>query len=182
MVFSNRGRAEAFERIRSESALLTTVVEIGVERSASFRSLVERIDQSDVIVHLTCSRFKSTSLAGQTLLASAGPDVRYLRVQVSCELSDLALLSVVGHELQHVVEIVSAPSVVDDKSFARLFRTIGFSTCLGSEPDRFETAAALAAGERVRAEYLHYSELAAEAKHRSAGRVNGAAVREPPLE
>jgi hypothetical protein len=163
MVFSNRGRAEAFERIRSESALLTSVIQTGFERSASFRSLVERIEQSDVIVHLTCSRFKSSSLAGQTLLASAGPDVRYLRVQINCQQADLALLSVVGHEMQHVVEIASTPSVVDDKSFARLFRTIGFSTCLGSEPDRFETSAALAAGERVRAEYFHYSELSAEA-------------------
>jgi hypothetical protein len=168
-VFSSRGRAESFERIRSESALLTTVVETGFERSAAFRSLVERVEQSDVIVHLTCSRFKNRTLAGQTLLASAGPAVRYLRVQINCQQSDLALLSIVGHELQHVVEIASAPSVVDEKSFVRLFRTIGFATCLGPEPDRFETSAALAAGERVRAEYLHYSELSTEARHRSAG-------------
>jgi hypothetical protein len=173
MVFSIRVRAESFERIRTESALLTTVVEAGVERSALFRSLVERISQSDVIVHVTCSRFKSTRLVGQTLLASAGPDVRYLRVQVNCQQSDLALLSVVGHELQHVVEIASAPSVVDDKSFARLFQTIGFATCLSPEADRFETAAALEAGERVRTEYFHYSELTVEARHRVAGRVNG---------
>jgi hypothetical protein len=171
-VFSSRGRAESFQRVRTESALLTTVVEAGFERSASFRSLIGRIEQSDVIVHLTCSRFKSVTLAGRTLLASAGPDVRYLRVQVNCQQSDPALVSVVGHELQHVVEIASAPFVVDDKSFARLFRTIGFSTCLSAEADRFETSAALGTGERVRAEYLHYSELSVEARRRS-GAGNG---------
>jgi hypothetical protein len=170
-VFSNRGRAESVERIRTESGLLATVVETGIERSASFRSLVERIEQSDVLVHLTCDRFKSGTLAGRTLLASAGPDVRYLRVQINCQQSDPALVSVVGHELQHVVEIASAPSVVDDKSFTRLFRTIGFSTCVGSEPDRFETAAALAAGERVRAEYFHHPETSVQARPRIAARV-----------
>jgi len=148
------------------------MVDTGLERSVLFRALVERIKQSDVIVHLTCSRFKRTRLSGQTLLASAGPDVRYLRVQVDCQLSDPALVSVIGHELQHVVEIASAPSVVDDKSFARLFQTIGFSTCLSPEADRFETAAALKSGERVRTEYLHYSELVVGAGHRAAGRVN----------
>jgi len=172
-VFSNRGRAESFERIRPEPGLLTTVVETGFERSVLFRALVERIRQSDVIVHLTCSRFKTRRLAGQTLLASAGPDVRYLRVQVDCEQSDPVLVSIVGHELQHVVEIASAPSVVDDNSFALLFRAIGFSSCLSPDADRFETAAALKAGERVRTEYLHYSELSVEARHRAAGRVNG---------
>jgi hypothetical protein len=171
-VASTRGRAERFERIRTESGFLTAVVEAGIERSVSFRSLVERIEQSDVIVHLTCDRFKSGTLAGRTLLASAGPEVRYLRVQINCQQSDPALVSVVGHELQHVVEIASARSVVDDKSFTRLFRTIGFSTCWGAEPDRFETAAALAASARVRAEYLHDLEWRVDASRRVAGRAN----------
>ena len=97
----------------------------------------------------------------------------YLRVQINCQQSDPALVSVVGHELQHVVEIACALSVVDDKSFTRLFRTIGFSTCWGTKPDRFETAAAVAASARVRAEYLHDPEWRFDASHRVAGRVNG---------
>jgi hypothetical protein len=171
-VFSSRGAAESFDRIRSESVLLTNVFTTALGRSATLRSLVERIERSDVIVHLTCSRFKSVRLAGQTLLASAGPDVRYLRVQVSCQLSQSALVMIVAHELQHVVEIATAPSVVDGKSFARLFSTIGFSTCLSLGSEQFETMPAIAAGERVRSEYLHYSESGVQANHGLAGAVD----------
>jgi len=171
-VFSNQGRAEGFERIRPESGLLTSAMTTAFERSATFRSLVERIEQSDVIVHLTCSRFKSGTLAGQTLLGSAGPAVRYVRVQVLCELPQPALVGILAHELQHVVEIASTPSVVDNKSFARLFSTIGFSTCLSLGREQFETTAARAAGERVRSELIHSSESGVQASHRFAGPVD----------
>jgi hypothetical protein len=171
-VFSKQGRAEGFERIRPESALLTSAMTTAFERSATFRSFVERIEQSDVIVHLTCGRFKSGTLAGQTSLGSAGPAVRYVRVQVLCELSQPVLVGILAHELQHVVEIASTPSVVDNKSFARLFSTIGFSTCLSVGREQFETSAAMAAGERVRSEFIHSSESGVQASHRFAGPVD----------
>lgn len=85
----------------------------------------------------------------------SSPAVRYLRVQILCEQQPPSLVAIVAHELQHVLEIASAPSVVDDRSFARLFRSIGFSNCLSRQPDSFETRAAVTAGERVRAELLH---------------------------
>jgi hypothetical protein len=51
-VCSVRGRAEGLERIRTESNQLATVFDRTVERSPTFRLVVERIQQSDVIVHL----------------------------------------------------------------------------------------------------------------------------------
>ena len=63
------------------------------------------------------------------------------------------LLGIVGHELQHAVEIASAPNVVDDQSFKRLFTRIGYSGCLSARGEQFETTAALETGERVREEF-----------------------------
>jgi len=166
-VFSNRGQAQGLQRIRPEPTL-TAVFDRAVERSPTFRLIVERIEQSDVIVHLTCSNFRSLLLAGRTALVAKGSDVRYVRVQILCSQGEPALVTIVAHELQHVVEIASTPDVVDDRSFVRLFSAIGFSTCISTGQEQFETDAALATGDRVREEFLHPSGLSLQAKHQMA--------------
>jgi len=168
LVFSGQAAADGSSRIRSESALLRQVFASAHERSRTFRSLVEHIERSDVIVHLTCSQFTSETLAGQTLLGAVVAGARYVRVQVSCRLSEPALVMLVAHEMQHVVEIASAPSVVDVKSFGRLFSAIGFSTCSSLGSERFDTRSAIAAGERVRSEYLDDPKSSAQASRDSA--------------
>jgi hypothetical protein len=167
-ICSNQVRAEGYEHIRPEAPMLKTAIATALEGSPTFRSIVERIGGSDVIVHMTCGYFKSATMAGRTMLSSAGPDVRYVRVQILCDQSPQVLLSIVAHELQHVAEIAAAPAVVDDGSFGRLYRKIGFPTCLSAETNQFETAAAVEAGRRVRAEVRQYSTSTAQARQRAA--------------
>jgi hypothetical protein len=147
--------------------MLKTAIASALEGSPTFRSIAERIDGSDVIVHMTCGYFKSATMAGRTMLSSVGPDVRYVRVQILCDQSPQVLLAIVAHELQHVAEIASARAVVDDSSFGRLYRKIGFPTCLSPETNQFETAAAVEAGRRVRAEVRQYSASTAQARQRA---------------
>ena len=167
-LFSNRGQAQGLQRIRPESTQLTAVFDRAVERSPTFRSIVERIEESDSIVHLTCGNFRSLLLAGRTALVSRVAGVRYLRVEILCSQGEPALVTIVAHELQHVVEIASTPDVVDDRSFVRLFSAIGFSTCVSTGQDQFETEAAIATGDRVREEFLHPSGLSLQGKHQMA--------------
>jgi len=166
-ICSNQIRAEGYEHIRPEAPMLKTAIATALEGSPTFRSIVERIDGSDVIVHMTCGYFKSATMAGRTMLSSAGPDVRYVRVQILCDQSPQVLLAIVAHELQHAAEIAAAPAVVDDGSFGRLYRKIGFPTCLSAETNQFETAAAVEAGRRVRAEVRQYSASTAQARQRA---------------
>jgi hypothetical protein len=140
-------------RIRPESSLLRTVVAAAFDRSAIFRSLIDRIDHSDVVVHLTCEQFSSPTLNGRTVLVAATPFVRYLRVQIRCHQPTQLLVGIVAHELQHVVEIASTPRVIDDRSFGALYRTIGFATDEGDRVEQFETTAAQTVGARVQAEF-----------------------------
>jgi hypothetical protein len=167
-ICSDPVRAEDYEHIRPEAPMLKTAIATALEGSPTFRSIVERIDGSDVIVHMTCGYFKSVTMAGRTMLSSAGPDVRYVRVQILCDQSPPALMAIVAHELQHAAEIASARAVVDDNSFGRLYRKIGFPTCLSPETSQFETAAAVEAGRRVRAEVRQYSTSTAQARQRTA--------------
>jgi hypothetical protein len=158
--------AAEIERIRSETPLLNGILTTAYDRSAMFRSLVERIERSDVIVHLTCDRFNTSGLSGRTVLASASPGVRYLRVQIRCQQDDASLVAIVAHELQHVAEIAASSTVVDERSFAHLFGSIGFTTCLSLTTEQFETTAALETGTRIRAEFFKRATRALDVDHR----------------
>jgi hypothetical protein len=85
-------------------------------------------------------------------LVTATPAVRYLRVEVRCHQLMPPLVGIVAHELQHVVEIASTPSVIDDRSFAALFRTIGFPSNGAFRDGQYETTAAQDVGDRVQSE------------------------------
>jgi hypothetical protein len=141
-------------RIRVESGRLHTQLARVTDRSPTLRAIVGQIEQSNVIVHVNCEHFVSVTLEGRTVWGSAGPDVRYVRVQIDCMLPNQRLVAILGHELQHVAEIAAAPEVVDTRSFTRLFTTIGYS-CGARWPERYETSQALEVGERVRQEYLY---------------------------
>jgi hypothetical protein len=141
-------------RIRVESRNLRTQLAHVIDRSPTLRTIVKQIEESDVIVYVTCERFASVMLEGRTAWSSASAEARYVRVQIDCMLAQQRLIAILGHELQHVAEIASARDVVDEQSFARLFKSIGYS-CGVTWPEAFETDQAIDAGERVRREYLY---------------------------
>src|SRR5437870_476100 len=147
-----RSHADDMKRIRTDSTYLQTVVADAADRSPTLRAIVQQINASNVIVHVTCEHLNSSMLQGRTMWVSSVAGVRYLRVQVECMLTRPELVAILGHELQHVAEIAAAADVVDRRSFARLFNTIGFSTCHFPEP--YETPGALRAGDRVRQEFV----------------------------
>jgi len=139
--------------VRAESTYIRVVLAEGVQYSPTFSTLVERIDASNVIVHVECARLNSLALQGRTLFVAATREVRYVRVQINCPLATRELTAIVGHELQHAAEIAAAPEVVDERSFGRLLQRIGFSKCWCAE-EQYETTAAIDAGARVGDEML----------------------------
>jgi hypothetical protein len=145
---------QSVPRIRVQSRRLRTKLAHVIDRSPTLRGIVGEIEQSNVIAYVMCEHFASVTLEGRTAWEAAGPDARYVRVSIDCMLQDQRLVAVLGHELQHVAEIAAAPDVVDSRTFAKLFRSIGFS-CGGSSSERFETEKARDTGERVRQEYLN---------------------------
>jgi hypothetical protein len=155
----NQSHAESMPpsvpRIRVQSRYLRGQLAEVIDRSPTLRAIVQHIEQSNVIAHVTCEHFASVRLEGRTVWGSSGPDARYVRVQIDCLLPDQRLVAILGHELQHVAEIAAAPDVVDSRSFARLFLSIGYSCGRGTSLEQYETAQALAVGERVRREYLY---------------------------
>jgi hypothetical protein len=152
-----QARAQRLDHVRTDSGYLRSVIATGVDRSPTFRAIVDRLEASDLIVEVQCGQFKGSMLAGRTVFLSARPTVRYLLVEIACPMPQPSALGIIAHELRHALEIGSAPWVVDEPSLGRLYTQIGFSTCgLGTNAfAEYETSDALETGERVRYELFH---------------------------
>jgi len=137
--------------IRSTQAELRAAIETGVAHSELFRELVDRIDASDVVVHIVYDHDPAPGIAGHITFAASTGGVRYLRIAIVPRLGGTDLLAILGHELQHAVEIAEEPSVVDQASMAVFYATVGEHRG-GDRSPTFDTAAAVAAGDRIRRE------------------------------
>lgn len=148
------------QRVRTGSPYLRLVIASGVERSPTFRTIVDRLEQSDLIVEVQCGRFVDSRLAGRTVLLAAPPAVRYVLVEIGCPVTSVPALGMLAHELAHAVEIATARWVVDGETLAQLYTQLGFPTYgpTSATFGSYETADALDAGERVHHELSHPSE------------------------
>jgi hypothetical protein len=141
--------------VRSANSRLAGALSDGIRRSHTLRSLVAALDASNVIVYLhdgRCVRPAEACLmivrtASETRLvhinfriAGTGPDV-FLAYQDR-------LITQIGHELQHAVEIANNSDVIDAATLSGLYDRIGERRdSLGDI--RYETEAAIQAGQRI---------------------------------
>ena len=126
------------------------LLDLARSRSPLIRSLVERLEQSDVVVYLQLPGDSNPQATASYLTFVAfAAGTRYVLVQIdpwrTIPLDRLALL---GHELYHALEIAEEPGVRDAPTLCALYRRIGHECGRG----QFETEPARVAGRRVQAE------------------------------
>jgi len=141
--------ADRLPCLRVTDRALASAVASGRERSATFRRLLQRIERSDLIVHLGRAREPFTrKLRGFTQFIAVTGGYRFVQVTISnTYVPSDELVALVGHELQHVVEVAEAPEVVDPESYHQLYRTIGYPSCRTRRC--YDTRAAVRTGQRV---------------------------------
>src|SRR5262245_53070648 len=127
---------------------LRAVMTAALRVSPTLQSIARRIESSDVIVYIDLHRLATPGVAAQSQFVNVSAGRRYVRVIIDSRFSGALLVGLLGHELQHVVEIAGEPSVVDAPSLARFYRRVGFRSPAGGN-NRFESAAAIATGRRV---------------------------------
>lgn len=128
---------------------IRTAVDLGLQRSATFRQLVRVIEESDSLVYVIrgeCGYGRRACLMRVT--ATAQYRVIVVVVDLRVVLADADVAGVIAHELQHVSEVISYPSVRSTEEMVALYQRIGFRGTAGG----FETTAAVNAGEAVRNE------------------------------
>ena len=124
--------AEAFARARAQSAVV--------------RSLVARLESSNVIVHIVSSRSLPIGIAGTTHFVTSRGGHRYVRITIAADLSKSGQTTILGHELQHAGEI-AASAAGDHEGVRELFEKEGRRA-----GDYFETRAAIDIERKVRNE------------------------------
>ena len=115
-------------RIRPYDGRVAAALVDGLRRSATLRAMVDQIEQGDVIVYLeTRDSLRKDHLAGVLTWLTATPAFRYVRVSINPELPRNTAIATLGHELQHVLEVVSDPSIVSSASLEAFYQRHGIS-------------------------------------------------------
>ena len=119
----------------------------GLEQSPTFLALVERLQRSDVVVYIELVPAWSKTTAAGIHFLGRSPVCRFLRVVLSSDLTTPQMVAVLGHELQHALEVADASDVRDHASFVRLYQQAGIRL-----QRTFDSEAARDVGERIREE------------------------------
>ena len=137
--------------VRTLEPEIRSLIEKGIARSETFRSLIATLAGTDVIVYIE-SRIVREGLLGSTShrVVVSGP-YRYVRVAIDPQGPDQRRIPVIAHELQHAIEIAQAPEVGRSETADRLFARIGFRFGC-SKPGCYETKGAITVERIVRDE------------------------------
>ena len=155
-------RADDWPRLRPASAAARRMIEDAAATSETVRRLMNAIDRSDVIVYVQLTGSPGVPTAATTYVTTT-TEGRYLRVLVNVGNPRWSLVSLLGHELQHVAEIAAEPDVQGYDGIRKLFTRIGTAN---ATDDRFETTAAREVEVAVRNEVARHHAMA----RRGAGR------------
>ena len=131
--------------VRATDARAQAAIADGMERSATFRSLVDAISQSDLIVYVSTGSNMPAPLDGEIHFLTSVGSHRYLRILIRGDLNPWERCATVGHELQHAREVAEASEVIDNRTMDALYHRIGFGVGI----DRHETDAARAVTTQV---------------------------------
>ena len=137
--------------LRPQDQRLTALIRAGSARSATLKSLIDRIEASRVIVYVAINPMMKPNLSGMLTWMTQAGGYRYVRVSISNDLTPDQMIATIGHELQHAVEVIEDETVSDEASLVALYRRIGQQSGSAS-PSRWETDAAQRTGFVVRKE------------------------------
>lgn len=137
-------------RVRGGSPRVNKLLVAAAAQSTTIRGLIESINATDGIVYIVegdCRQGVGACLI--PMMEATGPDTdRMLRILIDPGKTDREFMVSMGHELQHAMEVLSAPSVRTTSAVHLLYLRIG----LRFGPGVNETEAARSAGDAVRAE------------------------------
>ena len=138
--------------VRSTNPAILSLIAAAIERSVTFRRLVQDIDASDSYVYVDEGNCGRGVRACFTRVTASGPR-RFMWVSVDTHKADSDLMGSIGHELRHTLEIIADPSVRSDAARFFLYERIGRRRSGGVR----ETQAATDAGDTVRWEILKFN-------------------------
>ena len=136
--------------VRTTDASVRKLLKRGFRGSPSFAALIQRIQRSDVYVYVEEVPRLPGALEGRMMMLPLAHGHRYIRIQIALRGEFEASVAVLGHELQHAVEVVEAEDVIDQEGLTQLYERIG----IRGGPQIYDTLAAQQMTRTVRRELL----------------------------
>jgi hypothetical protein len=135
--------------VRSQDQSVRHLLKHGFTHSLTFRTLIARLEQSDVIVYVQEVAHLPGAIDGRMMMLPTAHGQRYVRIQIVTHggLDDDTAL--IAHELRHAIEVAEDTGVHDQATLTALYRRIG----TGGH-DVYDTIAAQETGRTVRRELL----------------------------
>jgi hypothetical protein len=152
MVAGQAAPAEAgpamFSRVRSLEPAIVAAIEEGARLSPTFRALLDTINGTDGLVYVEEGRC-GRGVRGCTLhsVVLSGPH-RLMRIKVETRKAGDELMALLGHELQHAIEVLRRPELRSNAAIVSFYQQEGTF----SDGTAVETTAAVNAGMAVDAE------------------------------
>jgi hypothetical protein len=143
------GSAETSPRIRILDGPLKSLFEHGVTQSPTFRTLVEKVEASSILVFVEGDIRMPERLGARLNFVTSVNDLRYVRVDINCTLAPRRQIALLAHELQHALEIADRPDILETEAMETLFEDIGFQSFENGRHRSFETEAAIEVQETV---------------------------------
>jgi hypothetical protein len=135
-------------RVRTTDPAVRKLLKRGYRQSPAFREMVMRLQRSDVFVYVEEVPRLPGALEGRLMMLPKAHGHRYVRIQMALRGSTEDSIALLGHELQHAVEIADAVEVSDEKDMEALYVRIG----VRGGAHIYDTVAAQDMGRRVRRE------------------------------
>lgn len=135
--------------VRTQDRTIRSLLKRGFTHSPTFARLLARLEQSDLIVYIEEVPRLPGALEGRLLLPAAHTQ-RYVRIQLTLRGGLEDSVALLGHELQHAIEVAEDVGVTDQTTLAALYERIGRRW----GPDLYDTQAAQEVGRLVRRELL----------------------------
>ncbi len=136
---------ELTSHVRALNAAARDLLATAIARSTIIKNLVDALEATDVVVYVTVEPLPDHRTAGYLSFHSRAGGFRYVMVRLDSLVPPRDLTVMLGHELQHALEVAAAPEVHDPTTLALLYTRIGWSC----GPNKWETDAARSVGERV---------------------------------
>ena len=151
---SSAGADDVMERvpgahIRPASREARQLIAMAASRSPTVVRLIDRLAMTDVIVYVQLMISPQVDTA-RTALATSTANVRFVRIVINARTAPWDQVEMLGHELQHALEIAAAREVIDEQGMRELFGRIGLP---GRKPNQFETLEAQRIQALVRRDY-----------------------------
>jgi hypothetical protein len=143
------GSSRYVPHVRVRHAVLQPLLHEAIEKSATTRAMVAALDASDVFVYFELMTDMRHRLPAGLSYAGSGGRFRYLRISLNPMNTHTEMITMIGHELQHAVEIASEPTVRTRRDLEKFYSRIGM-------PNRaratWDTEAARQVGRQVQQE------------------------------